>query len=103
GFRYSVGVFLLLAQWRPSQHKVAPRQLLREMRLPLALDTGIGSMCFVYGIAHTDLALGATLSSLSPLVALPVAAVMRTERVTVGKAAAVCLTLAGVILLVSSA
>jgi drug/metabolite transporter (DMT)-like permease len=103
GFRYTVGVFLLLAQLRRGQAKVAPLELLRELRLPLALDTGIGSMCFVYGIAHTDLALGATLSSLSPLVALPVAVAMRTERVTVGKAAAVCLTLSGVILLVTTA
>jgi drug/metabolite transporter (DMT)-like permease len=103
GFRYTFGVLLLLAQLRPGQAKVAPLSLLRELRMPLLVDTGIGSMCFVYGISHTDLALGATLSSLSPLVALPVAVWMRTEHVTMGKAAAVCLTLGGVILLVTTA
>ncbi len=104
GFRYTVGIVLLLVQLRPGQlTKVSPLGLLREMRVPLLLDAGVGSMCFVYGIAHSDLALGATLSSLSPLAALPIAFALGTERVSAGKVLAVCLTLGGVILLVTTA
>ncbi|MET0282933.1 MAG: DMT family transporter [Polyangiales bacterium] len=106
GFRYTVAALVLLVQLRtakPPASKLPMRELVRTMRAPLALDAGFGSVLFVYGIAHTDLALGATLSSLSPLVALPVAVAMRTERVTAGKVAAVCLTLSGVVLLVTTA
>lgn len=74
--------------------------LLKRLALPLLADTGLGSVCFVYGISRTDLALGATLSSLSPLVALPIAAARGTERVTAARAMAVALTVAGVVLLV---
>jgi drug/metabolite transporter (DMT)-like permease len=108
GFRYSVGVFLLLAQL-PFARRAAPVEplslglLTRRLALPLFADAGLGSVCFVYGIANTDLALGATLSSLSPLVALPIAVVLGTERVSGGKVGAVCLTLAGVVLLVTTA
>jgi drug/metabolite transporter (DMT)-like permease len=105
--RFPCGVVLLLLQLPMARRERAPAQpslslgtLARKLALPLLADTGLGSICFVYGIAHTDLALGATLSSLSPLVALPVAVVLGTERVSVGKAAAVCITLLGVVLLV---
>jgi drug/metabolite transporter (DMT)-like permease len=106
GFRYSVAALVLLVQVRsikPTPNALPPAALLRVLRAPLALDAALGSVCFVYGITHTDLALGATLSSLSPLVALPVAVAMRTERVTLGKVGAVCLTLVGIVLLVTTA
>jgi drug/metabolite transporter (DMT)-like permease len=77
-------------------------QLARRLWLPLLADTGLGSVAFAYGITHTDLALGATLSSLSPLVALPIAAVLGTERVTLGKVIAVSITVGGVVLLVTA-
>lgn len=108
GFRYTVAVPLLLAQLRfarggsPVESMPFP-VLYRRLVPPLIADTGLGSICFVYGIAHTDLALGATLSSLSPLVALPIAVALGTERVSGGKVAAVCLTLLGVVLLVTTA
>ncbi len=86
----------------PDQPSVSLRQLLRRLWLPLLADTGLGSVAFVYGITHTDLALGATLSSLSPLVALPIAVALGTERVTLGKALAVTITVAGVVLLVAA-
>lgn len=104
GFRYSVGLGLMAVQVRRgSLSRVSPRVLLRELWLPLLLDAGLGSALFVYGIAHSDLALGATLSSLSPLVALGAAFVLGSERVTWGKLISVCLTLAGVFLLVTTA
>ena len=106
--RFPFGVVLLLLQLPRLRidGALAPPSpslpaLARKLALPLLADTGLGSVCFVYGIAHTDLALGATLSSLSPLVALPIAVVLGTERVSAGKVSAVCLTLLGVVLLVT--
>jgi drug/metabolite transporter (DMT)-like permease len=104
--RFSFGALFLLLQLpfraRERQEAAAPglASLGRKLALPLLLDTGLGSVCFVYGIAHTDLALGATLSSLSPLVALPIAALSGSERVTAPHAFAVGLTVLGVVLLV---
>jgi drug/metabolite transporter (DMT)-like permease len=106
GFRYALGALLLavmLPFTRGPADELPTRDFLRQLRAPLILDTGLGSLCFVYGIAHTDLALGATLSSLSPLVALPIAVALGSERVTAGKVGAVCLTLFGVVLLVTTA
>jgi drug/metabolite transporter (DMT)-like permease len=104
--RFSFGALFLLLQLpfraRERNAEAAPRlaNLGRTLALPLLLDTGLGSVCFVYGIAHTDLALGATLSSLSPLVALPIAALSGSERVTAPHALAVGFTVLGVVLLV---
>jgi DME family drug/metabolite transporter len=105
--RFSAGVVLLalqLPRGRPlglATHR-GYAGLTRRLALPLLVDTGLGSICFVYGIAHTDLALGATLSSLSPLVALPFAVALGSERITASRALAVCLTLSGVLLLVTA-
>jgi drug/metabolite transporter (DMT)-like permease len=106
--RFGTGVVLLLVQLVgervPAQvERVGYPSLVRRLWLPLLADTGLGSICFIYGIANTDLALGATLSSLSPLVALPIAVMLGTERVSLAKVGAVCLTLLGVVLLVTSA
>jgi len=110
--RFSLGALLLWLQLplkrrrqaapKPAQPSPSLVQLLRRLWLPLLADTGLGSVSFVYGITHTDLALGATLSSLSPLVALPIAAALGSERVTAGKALAVTITVAGVVLLVAA-
>jgi drug/metabolite transporter (DMT)-like permease len=106
--RFTIGVLLLLMQLKFMRGVVVGaqlpmRSLARRLRVALLADVGLGSICFVYGIAHTDLALGATLSSLSPLVALPIAVYLGTERIEAGKVFAVCLTLLGVVLLVSTA
>jgi drug/metabolite transporter (DMT)-like permease len=105
--RFTAGVVLLALQLPRRQSPAAATSvrytsLARRLALPLLVDTGLGSICFVYGIAHTDLALGATLSSLSPLVALPLAVMLGTERFSPGRALAVCLTLTGVLLLVTA-
>lgn len=105
--RFTAGVVLLALQLPRGRSPAAATSvsypsLARRLALPLLVDTGLGSICFVYGIAHTDLALGATLSSLSPLVALPFAVALGSERFSAGRALAVCLTLGGVLLLVTA-
>jgi drug/metabolite transporter (DMT)-like permease len=104
--RFSFGALFLLLQLplrRRERSESAPLALTslgRALVWPLLIDTGLGSICFVYGIANTDLALGATLSSLSPLVALPLGALSGRERITAPHALAVGLTVLGVVLLV---
>lgn len=58
-----------------------------------------GSMLFLYGLAHSPLALASTLSSLAPVLSVPVALALRTERFSWPKTAAVCAVVAGVWLL----
>lgn len=118
--RFAFGALLLIAQLpfkrrlrseravgsgsvpEPGAERMSMWLLARRLWLPLLADTGVGSISFAYGITHTDLALGATLSSLSPLVALPIAAAMGSERVTLGKVLAVSITVGGVVLLVAA-
>jgi drug/metabolite transporter (DMT)-like permease len=103
--RFAIGALLLAVQL-PFQRTRADApgsslpKLTAALWLPLLADAGIGSVCYTYGIVHSDLALGATLSSLSPLVSLPLAALYGTERVGPAKVLAVSMTVAGVVLLV---
>lgn len=45
------------------------------------IETFFGSAFFIYGLSHTSLAIGSTLSSLAPVVAVPIAWVLKTEKV----------------------
>ena len=59
-----------------------------------------GSSIFVYGLSHSELSVGAPLSSLAPLFAVPIGLLLGTERLSVRRLAAIVLTVAGVVLLV---
>jgi drug/metabolite transporter (DMT)-like permease len=65
-------------------------------------DCLFGSFFFVYGLRATDLAVGATLTSLAPLLALPIALWLGLERASPPKLAAVVTTVAGIALLAAS-
>lgn len=102
--RFCVGMLLLAVQLplekrSPNAAPPSLRALALALWLPLLADTGLGSICYTYGITHTDLALGATLSSLSPLVALPIAAAYGSEPITLAKVLAVVVTVGGIVLL----
>ncbi len=58
-----------------------------------------GTFFFLYGMSHAPLAIGAALSSLAPVLVVPVALVMRTERFSLRKALFISLVVAGVCLL----
>lgn len=58
-----------------------------------------GSALYVYGLSHTSMALGATLSSLAPVLAVPIAWVTRSEKVSWLKLLGVCGVVFGVWLL----
>jgi drug/metabolite transporter (DMT)-like permease len=67
----------------------------------IILDCVIGSTFFIYGLSHTDLAVGATLSSLAPLLSLPFALWLGVEKLSVPKLIAVVTAVAGIALLSS--
>ena len=88
---------------RPSKDDAVARATYRGL-IPVSLaEACVGSSLFVYGLAHTDLAVGATLSSLAPLMSVPFALLYREERWSPPRFAAVSATVAGVIILIVGA
>jgi len=79
------------------------RAAYRGLIVPSLLEAFVGSSLFVYGLAHTDLAVGATLSSLAPLLSVPFALFYGEERWSPPRFAAVTATVAGVIILIVGA
>lgn len=73
---------------------------LRRFAITAAVEAFFGSSIFVYGLSHSDLSVGAPLSSLAPLFAVPIGLLLGTERLHLRRVAAIALTVAGVILLV---
>lgn len=66
----------------------------------LIADAVFGSLFYVYGLSHTDLAVGATLSALAPLISVPVAIALGEERWSAPRFLAVAVTVGGVAVLV---
>jgi drug/metabolite transporter (DMT)-like permease len=102
-FRFGAAFVLLLPQTLlPSARALAsaPRGGWRALLPALLVDCMLGSLSYVYGLAHTDLAVGATLSSLAPLISVPFAITSGEERFDARRSAAIVTTVAGVALLV---
>jgi drug/metabolite transporter (DMT)-like permease len=68
----------------------------------LVADSIVGALAYVYGLSHTDLAVGATLSSLAPLFSVPFAIAAGEERFDARRSAAIVVTVAGIVLLLQS-
>ncbi len=99
--RYALAVAILavtVALGRPAGPRRPQRGWLPMLPAVIA-DCVFGSILFVYGLTHTDLAIGATLSSLAPLLSLPFALWLGVERLSLQKLAAVATTVAGIVLL----
>jgi len=99
--RYALALgFLRLSLSRPSTLPSSPAAGWGPLVPALVADAVFGSLFYVYGLSHTDLAVGATLSALSPLVSVPIAVVMGEERWSGRRFVAVLATVGGVALLV---
>jgi len=88
---------------RPAKDDAVARAAYRGLVSVSIAEAFVGSSLFVYGLAHTDLAVGATLSSLAPLLSVPFALLYREERWSPPRFAAVTATVAGVIILIVAA
>jgi drug/metabolite transporter (DMT)-like permease len=103
--RFGIGAFLLTGRVLWAARARADAQLpmasvVSTLRIPLFVDTVCGSICYVYGLANSDLALGVTLSSLSPLAALPMAVISGRERLRPARVLCVGVVVASVVALV---
>jgi len=69
--------------------------------LPMFIFEGFGgSLCYVYGLSHTTLAVGAVLTSLSPVLSVPIYAFRHREKPEFRKTAAIVFVVIGLVLLV---
>ena len=84
----------------PASSLVLPRRILRKFFWVFVLEAFAGSYMYVYGMSNSSLAVGATLSSLSPVVSVPVAVLFGIEKFSILRTLGVCITVAGVSLLV---
>jgi len=102
-FRFGAAVLILSPQLGlPSERGRAwsPAGGFRTLVPALLADCVLGSLSYVYGLSHTDLAVGATLSSLAPLISVPFAVAAGEERFDARRLAAIATTVLGVALLV---
>jgi drug/metabolite transporter (DMT)-like permease len=88
---------------RPTADDGEARANYRGLIIPSLAEACIGSSLFVYALAHTDLAVGATLSSLAPLMSVPFALFYRAERWSPPRFCAVAVTVAGIVVLIIGA
>jgi drug/metabolite transporter (DMT)-like permease len=97
--RYSLALVLLSAQVRlfaPPSPRPAPTGGWRTLLPPIVADAIFGSVFYVYGLAHSDLAVGATLSALAPLISVPFAIALGSEKWSAPRFAAIATTVAGI-------
>jgi drug/metabolite transporter (DMT)-like permease len=87
----------------PSGDAAAARATWRALVPVSVAEACVGSSLFVYALAHTDLAVGATLTSLAPLLSVPFALFYREERWSLPRFGGVVATVVGVVLLVAAA
>jgi drug/metabolite transporter (DMT)-like permease len=105
GIRYSIGLAMLAVAVRVRERKSMLPSTSSWMALApaIAADGIVGSSLYVYGLSHADLAIGATLSSLAPLISVPIAVLLGEEEWNGGRLMAVVMTVAGAVGLVSAA
>ncbi|MBX9767727.1 MAG: DMT family transporter [Bdellovibrionales bacterium] len=67
-----------------------------------AIEAFVGSLCFTYGLANSPLAVASALSSLSPVLAVPLAVLSGDERLSWKKTGLILMVTLGIIVLVKS-
>ncbi|OFZ19665.1 MAG: hypothetical protein A2X94_16535 [Bdellovibrionales bacterium GWB1_55_8] len=87
----------------PRSSILIPARTLKAFVWVLALEAFGGSCLYVYGLARSPLAIGATLSSLAPVLSVPVAWGLGLEKPSVPRTLAVLVTALGILLLVGGA
>jgi drug/metabolite transporter (DMT)-like permease len=104
--RMSIGGVACAALAFFQERNVAPRHLFlsradyRRFGLLIAAEAGIGSTVYVYGLSHSPVAVGATLSSLAPVLSVPLAIALGWERFMPIKALAIGIVVLGTAFLV---
>jgi drug/metabolite transporter (DMT)-like permease len=85
----------------PRERLLMPRWQIKKAIPLFFFEAFGGTFVYVYGLSHSPLVLGATLASLAPVLSVPVAILMRTERFSMMRTLGVVLAVSGVWLLLS--
>jgi drug/metabolite transporter (DMT)-like permease len=64
------------------------------------VESCLGSLFYVYGLVHSSLAVASTLTSLAPVISVPVAIVLKIERFSFLRTLGICLAVLGLCFLV---
>ncbi len=83
----------------PNQSVAIPWPALKPSLWVFVLEGFGGSIFFLYGLTRAPLAVAAVLSSLAPVLSVPIAWLMGGERPTAFKTAGICVTVIGIALL----
>ena len=75
---------------------VLPFELVRAQAWVFVFEAFGGSLFFLYGLSHSPLFLGTTLSALAPVLSVPLAVLLGQERFHLGRFAAILLVLLGI-------
>lgn len=86
---------------QPGKTLLLPTFEFRRNAWLFAVEAFGGSYFFVYGLANSPLAIGSTLSSLAPVISVPVALALGLEKFSFARTAGVCSAVVGIWLLVS--
>ncbi len=76
-----------------------PFSVLKSMGWVFAMEAFGGSFFFAYGLSHTPMVIGGVLSSLAPVLSVPIAIALRLEKFSWARTLAILLTVSGLILL----
>jgi drug/metabolite transporter (DMT)-like permease len=91
--------FLLSRVFEPSCRLVMPARELQRSYWLFAVEAFGGSYLFLYGMSHSPLAVASTLSALAPVISVPIAWLIGSERFSVFRTFGVFLSVAGIALL----
>jgi len=98
---FALGISAVLARWiAPGSSLVLPKNVIKNYRWLFACEAFGGSLFFMYGLGHTSLILASTLSSLAPVLAVPVAWAFKLEKVSFFRTLGVSMVVLGLSLLV---
>jgi drug/metabolite transporter (DMT)-like permease len=76
-----------------------PLPVIKTLGWVFAMEAFGGSFFFAYGLSHTPMVIGGVLSSLAPVLSVPVAVALRLEKFSWARTLAILLTVSGLILL----
>jgi drug/metabolite transporter (DMT)-like permease len=80
-----------------------PATVMKHSAWFFVAEAFFGSIFFLYGLSHSSLVLGSTLSSLAPVIAVPIAWLWGLEKLSLYRTLGVVATVFGLWLLVSGA
>lgn len=84
----------------PRASLLIPKSQLKPELKYFVVESFFGSMFFTYGLSHSPLAIGSTLSSLAPVVSVPLAWINKSEKITFVRTAGIVGVVVGLTLLV---